>query len=111
MANTIKNKGQLIGATDTTIYTAPALTSVTVHGVWFANLHASNQQTVTVKWHDTSGGSPAFSSHTLLNAVPIPVNDTLIFDKPINLEPGDSIVASCSSANDVEATLAMVEFT
>lgn len=111
MANTIKNAGQLIGATDTTIYTAPAATRVTVHAAWFANLHASNQQTVTVKWHNSSGGSPVIASHTLLNDVPIPVNDTLIFDKPVNLEPGDSIVASCSSANDVEATLALVEFT
>ena len=110
MANTIKNAGQLIGATSTVIYTVPASTSVVLHGAWFANLHASNQQTVTVTWTDSSAGSPEVE-HTILNNVPIPVNDTLIFDKPLNLETGDILKASCSSANDVEATLAFVEFT
>lgn len=107
MANTLKNKGQLIAATSTDIYTAPAATTTVVHAVWFANLHASAQQTVTVTWTDSS----AVSTHTILNEVPIPVNDTLIFDKPINLETGDKISALCSSANDVEATIALMEVT
>jgi len=107
MATTLKNKGQLIAATSTDIYTAPASTAATVHAVWFANLHATNQQTVTVTWTDSS----AVSTHTLLKNVPIPVNDTLIFDKPINLETGDKISALCSSANDVEATVAVMEVT
>ena len=110
MANTLKNKGQLIGATSTDIYTVPASTTATIHAAWFANLHASNQQTVTVTWTDSSAGSPAVV-HTVLNNVPIPVNDTLIFDKPLNLETGDILSASCSSANDVEATIAIMEIT
>lgn len=107
MATSLKNKGQLIGATSTDIYTAPAVTTATIHAVWFANLHATNQQTVTVTWTDSS----AASTHTLLNNVPIPVSDTLIFDKPVNLETGDKISALCSSANDVEATIAIMEIT
>lgn len=110
MANTLKNAGQLIAATSTDIYTAPASTTTVVHAVWFANLHASNQVTVTVTWTDSSGGSPEVI-HTILNEIVIPVNDTLIFDKPINLETGDKISALCSSANDVEATIAMMEIT
>jgi len=108
MANTLKNAGQLIGATSTTIYTVPAATTAVVHAAWFANLHASNQLTITVTWTDLSDASTV---HTILNNVPIPVNDTLIFDKPINLETGDILSALCSSANDVEATVALMEIT
>lgn len=107
MANTLKNAGQIIAATSTDIYTVPASTTTVVHAVWFANLHASNQVTVTVTWYDSS----AVATHTILNEIVIPVNDTLIFDKPINLETGDKLSALCSSASDVEATIAMMEIT
>lgn len=105
MASSLKNAGQLIGATATTIYTVPALTTTVIHAAWFANLHATDQLTVTVTWTDTS----AATTHTILNAIPVPVHDTLIFDKPINMEAGDILKASCSSANDIEATIALME--
>lgn len=105
MANTFKNAGVLVGATATDIYTVPGSTTAVLHAIWAANLHASDVLTVTIQWYDSS----AASTHIIAKAAPIPQGDTLILDKPLNLETGDKLQMLCSSANDVEASLAILE--
>ena len=107
MPSNFKNAATLIGSASTDIYTAPASTESVVHAAWFANLSSTDQITVTITWRDDSTAT----THTLAKDAPIPVGDTLILDKPLNLEAADKISASCSSNNNIECTLAVLEKT
>lgn len=107
MANTFKNAGVSIGATSTTIYTAPASTTGVIHAIYISNIHDSNNATVNVFVTDTSAGSDFYvvKNATVVNG------STLILDKPINLEPGDILKATSSTASALEAFLSILEIT
>ena len=96
MASSFKNAHTAVGTSATTVYTCgAALNSSVIHGMFFANTHGSANVNVTLELVDSSSGS----SRKILDAVPVPPNTTLSIDKPINLEPNDSIQATASSAN------------
>jgi hypothetical protein len=112
MASAFKNAGMAVVTTDdasANLYTASGVTAV-VHAVYISNKSSTNTAKVDVKV-TTDGGSTFYHVGKSLE---IDVNNTLVLDKPINLETNDiiRIVAELnidSSSPDVEAYASILE--
>jgi hypothetical protein len=112
MASAFKNAGMTVVTTDdasANLYTATGVVAV-VHALYISNKSSTNTAKVDVKV-TTDGGSTFYHVGKSLE---IDVNNTLILDKPINLEASDilRIVAELnidSSTPDVEAYASILE--
>ena len=114
MASSFKNAGLYVGVLDASagdIYTATGsgVTAV-IHAVYISNLSATNDAKVNVKV-TIDGGSTFRHVGRSLN---VPANNTLVLDKPINLENNDKIRIYAdpnpdSSSVDVEAYVSILE--
>ena len=114
MASSFKNAGLDVGVLDSSagdIYTASGsgVTAV-IHAVYISNLSATNDAKVNVKV-TIDGGSTFRHVGRSLN---VPANNTLVLDKPINLENNDKIRIYAdpnpdSSSVDVAAYLRILE--
>ena len=113
MASTFKNQGATLGVTDTgSFYTAPGGTYAVIHALYISNHETSSAINVNVKV-TTDGGSTYYHVGKGLN---VPANNTLVLDKPINLEPADVIriyadVLDDSSTPTAEAFASILEVT
>ena len=112
MASAFKNAGMSVVTTDdasANLYTASGVTAV-VHAVYISNKSSTNTAKVDVKV-TTDGGSTFYHVGKSLN---IPVENTLVLDKPINLETNDILrvvaeVNADSSSPDVEVYASILE--
>jgi len=112
MASSFKNAGMSVVTTDNSsanLYTASGVTAV-VHAVYISNKSSSNEANVDVKV-TTDGGSTFYHIGKKLR---IPVQNTLVLDKPINLETNDILrvvayVNADSSSPDVEVYASILE--
>ena len=112
MASAFKNAGMTVVTTDNSsanLYTATGVVAV-VHAVYISNKSSTNEANVDVKV-TTDGGSTFYHVGKSLN---IPVENTLVLDKPINLETNDILrvvaeVNADSSAPDVEVYASILE--
>ena len=90
MASTFKNAGMAVVTTDNSsanLYTAGGSTYAVIHAVYISNKSSTNEANVDVKV-TTDGGSTFYHIGKSLR---IPVENTLVLDKPINLEDGDKL--------------------
>ena len=112
MASSFKNAGMSVVTTDNSsanLYTASGVTAV-VHAVYISNKSSTNEANVDVKV-TTDGGSTFYH---IGKSLKIPVENTLVLDKPINLETNDILrivaeVNSDSSSPDVEVYASILE--
>lgn len=114
MASSFKNAGLDVGIVDdasANLYTAPGggLGSV-IHALYISNKENVSYANVDVKVTTDGGSTFYFVGKSLI----IEPENTLVLDKPINLEPGDIIrvvaeVASDSTILDVEAFASILE--
>ena len=112
MASTFKNAGMTVVTSDdasANLYTATGVTAV-IHAVYISNKSSTNEANVDVKV-TTDGGSTFYHIGKSLR---IPVENTLVLDKPINLETNDILrvvaeVNADSSAPDVEVYASILE--
>ena len=115
MASTFKNQGLDVGVLDDStgnMYTAPGGTYAVIHALYISNKSSTNVAKVNVKV-TTDGGSTFYHVGRSLD---VDVNNTLILDKPINLEPSDILRVYAdpnpdSSSVDVEAFASILEVT
>ena len=113
MASTFKNAGATLTTTDSgALYTAPGSGQAVIHALYITNKSESNNGFVDVKV-TTDGGSTFFHIGKSLKIEP---ENTLMIDKPINMESNDvlRIVAELnpdSSTPDIEAVAAILEVT
>ena len=113
MPSTFKNAGATLTTTDSgALYTASGSGQAVVHALYITNKSVANQAFVDVKV-TTDGGSTFFHVGRSLD---VDVNNTLILDKPINLEPSDILRVYAdpnpdSSSVDVEAFASILEVT
>ena len=113
MASTFKNFGLDVGVLDDAtgnMYTAGGSVSAVVHALYISNKSATNIANVNVKV-TTDGGSTFFHVGRSLE---VDVNNTLVLDKPINLEASDILRVYAdpnpdSSSVDVEAFASVLE--
>lgn len=115
MASSFKNAGLVVGTTDNSgadLYTAPGGGTAVIHALYISNKHDVNVAEVDIKV--TIDGGTTF--RVIGKSIEIQPENTLIFDKPINLEAGDKIriIAALnldSTAPDVEAFASILEVT
>jgi hypothetical protein len=107
MANSFKNAGISVGATRTTLYTCPVGKEVVIHALYISNINGTSPATASIEI-TTDGGSTYFHVGYTLS---VPEDSTLVFDKPINLEAGDILAVTGSSAGMLEAVCAILEIT
>ena len=112
MASSFKNAGLDVGVLDDAtgnMYTASGVVAV-IHAIYISNKSSTNAAKVNVKV-TTDGGSTFFHVGRSLN---VAANNTLVLDKPINLEDGDILRIYAdpnpdSSSVDVEAYASILE--
>ncbi len=92
----LKGRPIAVGTTDTDIYTCPATTEASVHGLVFANGTGSSA-TVTVKVYVQSTAATT----TIITGQAVAANTAFTWPKPINLNAGDKIIASASTGSAI----------
>ena len=115
MASTFKNAGLDVGVLDDAtgnMYTAGGSVTAVIHAVYISNKSSTNIAKVNVKV-TTDGGSTFFH---IVKSMEVDVSNTLVLDKPINLENIDIIRVYAdpspdSSSVDVEAYASILEIT
>ena len=101
MASTFKNQGAALGVADSgSFYTAPSGTYAVIHALYISNHETSSSISVNVKV-TTDGGSTFYHVGKGLS---VPANNTLVLDKPINLEPNDKIRLVATPNTDSSST-------
>jgi len=105
MGNAFKNKGLDLTAAEQTIYTTPADTQSVVHAVFITNTTYGIEGLATIVINDVS----ASADYKILYRAPVRPGSTLTFDKPINLEPGDSLKIKSSGADLMTAFISVLE--
>lgn len=86
----------LLATGDTTVYTCPVGTSGSAHALVFSNI-TNLLANITIKLFSQATGITS----TLTTGKPVPGNTEYVWPKPINLNPGDKIIASCNTASSV----------
>ena len=113
MASSFKNAGMTIVTSDNAsanFYTCPSATVAVIHALYISNKSSTNVANVDVKV-TTDGGTTFYH---IGKSLEINVSNTLIMDKPINLEANDivRIIAEPnedSSSPEVEAFASILE--
>ena len=113
MASTFKNQGLDVGVLDDStgnMYTAGGSVYAVIHALYISNLSSTNAAKVNVKV--TIDGGSTFRH--VGRSLEVDVNNTLVLDKPINLENNDKIRIYAdpnpdSSSVDVEAYVSILE--
>ena len=113
MASSFKNAGLDVGVLDDAtgnMYTAGGSVTAVVHAIYISNKSATNIAKVNVKV-TTDGGSTFYH---IGRSMEVDVNNTLVLDKPINLENNDILriyadPSPDSSSVDVEAYASILE--
>ena len=115
MASSFKNAGMVVVTTDNSsanLYTCPSATAAVIHALYISNKSLTNVANVDIKV--TIDGGVTFRH--IGKSLSIEQENTLVMDKPINLEANDiiRIVAAVnpdSSSPDVEAFASILEIT
>ncbi len=106
MANTFKNKGTALSSTSRTdLYTCPANTAAVIHTLNIANVNGTSSASITIEVYDTS----ATAYYKIGYLIPVPGGSSYFYDKPINLEAGDKVSLTASTANYLEAFASILE--
>ena len=113
MASTFKNQGLDVGVLDDStgnMYTAGGSVYAVIHALYISNLSSTNAAKVNVKV-TIDGGSTFRHVGRSLN---VSANNTLVLDKPINLEANDALRVyadplSDSSTPNAQAFLSVLE--
>ena len=109
MASNFKNAGGTVGQTDdatANIYTCPASTSAVLHAIYLSNTSLTNVGRVDIKV-TIDGGSTFYHIGKYLEVM---AQNTLVLDKPVNLETGD-IIRVVADVNHIESFLSILEVT
>ena len=113
MASSFKNAGMVVVTTDNSsanLYTCPSATVAVIHALYISNKSSTNVANVDVKV--TIDGGTTFRH--IGKSLQVPIENTLVLDKPINLEANDIIrivaeVNEDSTSPDVEVFASILE--
>lgn len=106
MANTFKNKGLALTTTSRTdLYTCPANTAAVIHTLNIANVNGVSSSSITIEVYDTS----AAVYYKIGYLIPVPGGSSYFYDKPLNLEAGDKVSLTATTANYLEAFASILE--
>jgi hypothetical protein len=106
MPNTFKNAKLKVQTTDSDVYECPSATTAIVIGMQISNVAATSKET-TVWWTDASASNAVTR---LVKDVIVPAKAALapVAGKLV-LEAGDKVRALCTSNDDIEVTVSVLE--
>lgn len=115
MASSFKNAGATLGISDgpsSVIYTAGSSSTAVIHAIYISNHSSTNTMKVNVRVTTDGGSTYYYVGKSLF----VDVENTLVLDKPINLENNDKISIFCdphvdSSTPTAECFLSILEIT
>ena len=113
MASSFKNAGMTVVTSDNAsanFYTCPSATVAVIHALYISNKSSTNVANVDVKV--TVDGGTTFRH--IGKSLQVPIENTLVLDKPINLEANDIIrivaeINEDSTSPDVEVFASILE--
>lgn len=113
MASSFKNAGMSVITSDNSsanLYTCPSATVAVIHALYISNKSSTNVANVDVKV--TIDGGTTFRH--IGKSLQVPIENTLVLDKPINLEANDIIrivaeINEDSTSPDVEVFASILE--
>lgn len=105
MANTFKNAGIAVGTTRSNLYVCPPATQAVIHALYISNVDGVNPANVSVEI-TVDGGT---TYRHIVKTMEVPPDNTIIMDKPINLEANDVLALTASVVGDIEAVAAVLE--
>jgi hypothetical protein len=113
MASSFKNAGMAVITSDNSsanLYTCPSATVAVIHALYISNKSSTNVANVDVKV--TIDGGTTFRH--IGKSLQVPIENTLVLDKPINLEANDVIrivaeINEDSTSPDVEVFASILE--
>lgn len=108
MANDFNHGVDVLGTSDTEVYTCPTGTVAVVIGMWVSNINASVQQTVTIKREYAA----LATTRTLVKETPVAVAGGFSPMAEIGklvLKAGDKILAAGNNANQLEMGVEVLE--
>lgn len=92
-----------LGVTDTELYQCPALMSGSAHGLVFSNVSGSSQTIVLKLYSQTTGLAVTVTG----SGQQVAANSQFTWPKPINMQAGDRIIASCGTGASVVAVVSI----
>ncbi len=100
MPNRFINSGKILNTTPQVITSCPDDHQLSIHSLFFTNVGTDNEERyVTVSVEKSSSTATFLIGHNL----PIPANSTLTFDKAVNLEENDKLIAKVDKDLQVHA--------
>lgn len=106
MANFFKNNGFTCTELFQDLVVVPVGNQIVVHSLYLCNIDpSSTDRTASIQVHTASGDFPIEQKLDVYPGTPV------AFDKPINLEPGDSLQVKASAENSVSAFISYLEVT
>lgn len=100
----LKGKPIAIGTSDTTIYTCPAATEASIHGLVFAN-NTGSSVSITIKVYIQSLGTTT----TVATGLTVTANSTYTWPKPIDVNAGDYVQAVASTGSAIVCLYSVYE--
>jgi hypothetical protein len=102
--HTFTNAHVAAGTSNTDVYTCPASTQATVHSLSLSNMTTSTIK-VSVFVYDTSATALA----TIVKDAQVEMGNSLVWNKPLNLETTDVLRVVCDTASACEAVASILE--
>jgi hypothetical protein len=100
MPNRFVNSGKILNTDFQGICTCPDDHQMSIHSLFFTNTNTENDERyVTISVYDASENLEFLVGKNL----PVPANSTLSFDKAINLEENDTLMARTDKDLEVHA--------
>lgn len=107
--NTFKNAGALITTAGVELYTCPASTEAIIHALYLSNIDGVSPVNVDIQIETRPQGSSTKAYRYIGKTLVVPEDSSLVPDKPINLQAGDSIKITASSNSMLEAVASILE--
>ena len=108
MPNTYKSIAKKLDVNTTvSAYTVPSATTAILNLVTFANIDASNSDSIELSYRKSGDASDTF----LNKGATVPSATTFRFDGPIVLNVGDILKVKAATANRIDVTIHLMEIT
>jgi hypothetical protein len=109
MANGAFKNGKVrnISITGSTVYTVPATKESCIHAIYITNTYGLEDLFINLEVIASDG----VTSFKVAYLLPVPKNQTLVFERPINLMSNEALKATASRANSIDIVASILEIT
>ena len=108
MANTFKNAATGSNSTITTLYECPVSTTAVIHAIYASNVGGMD----TARLDISVSGSAFYNTRKhIMQNVMVPLDATVVIEKPINLGAGDKLETKAEEDGTIDVFASILEMT